>query len=176
MPRSRGFTLIELMVVIAILGVIMGLAVPAIGDFLIRQRVKSQGNELMIAAAIARSEAGKRNSNVAVLPEALGWSEGWCVVAVAAAMPDCNSVERLRSFEGVDDVTINSTFGTSNNTRLEFNRYGACVNCDLAGAGNAKFFTVSSPRLDDTSPDARCVQVSRQGRATIKSIKRDDSC
>ena len=172
MPRSRGFTLIELMVVIAILGVIMGLAVPAMGDFLIRQRVKSQGNELMIAAAIARSEAGKRNSNVAVLPVAMGWSDGWCVVAVAAAMPDCNSVERLRSFEGVDDVTINSTFSTSNNTRLEFDRYGACQTCDR----DAKFFTVSSPRLDDTSPDARCVQVSRQGRATIKSIKRDESC
>ena len=54
------------MIVLAILGLIMGLAVPAMGDFLVRQRVKSQANELMLAMAIARSEAGKRNSGVVV--------------------------------------------------------------------------------------------------------------
>mgnify|MGYP003430291851 CR=1 FL=1 len=176
MPRSRGFTLIELMIVLAILGVIMGLAVPAMGDFMIRQKVKSQANELMMAAAFARSEASKRNSSVAILPVATGWSDGWCIVAVAAVMPNCTSADRLRSFDAVSDVTISSNFGTSASTRLEFNRYGACANCDLAGAGNSKFFTVSSNRLDATSPDARCAQISRQGRPTIKSIKRDDNC
>ena len=164
------------MIVLAILGVIMGLAVPAMSDFLIRQRVKSQANELMLAVATARSEASKRNSSVTLLPVATGWSNGWCVVAVAAAMPDCNSVGRLRSFDAAADVTINSNFGTTTTTRLEFNRYGACVNCDLAGSGNSKFFTVSSARLDDIRLDARCVQISRQGRPTIKSIKRDDNC
>lgn len=176
MPRSRGFTLIELMVVLTILGVIMGLAVPAMEGFLVRQKVKSQANEIMLAVAIARSEAGKRNTGVVVLPSATGWSDGWCVVAVAAAMPNCTSNDRLRSFSAASDVTITSDFGTSNNTRLEFNRYGACLNCDLAGAGNSKFFTITSPRLNDTNSDARCVQVSRQGRPTIKSIKRDESC
>lgn len=158
------------MVVLAVLGVIMGLAVPAMGEFLVRQRVKSQGNEIMLAAAIARSEASKRNNPVAVLPVANGWSSGWCVVAVAAVMPDCTSVDRLRSFAGVDDVTITTNFGSSAASRLEYNRYGACTNCNLST------FTVTSPRLNDTSPDARCVELNRQGRPTIKSIKRDDSC
>lgn len=174
MPRSRGFTLVELMIVLAILGIILGLAVPAMGDFLVRQRVKSQANEIMLAVVVARSEASKLNDSVSVVPDG-NWSNGWCVVVTSGGTA-CNGNNLVQRFNSRSDVTITSNFGTTNASRLEFNRYGACPNCDLAGGLDARFITVTSPRLNATSPDARCVRVSRQGRPTVSSITRDESC
>ena len=57
MRSSRGFTLIELMIAVTLLAVVTALAAPAMGDFIIRQRVASQAGELALAMALARSEA-----------------------------------------------------------------------------------------------------------------------
>ena len=87
MPRSKGFTLVELMIAIAILGIIASIAMPAMGKFIIQQRVSSQANEMMLSLAFARSEAIKRNARAVVCKtvngEACvttgGWEQGWMV-------------------------------------------------------------------------------------------------
>src|SRR5690606_26454848 len=59
MQASRGFTLIELMIAVSLLAIVAALAAPAMGDFLVRQRVASQAGDLALAMALARSEAIK---------------------------------------------------------------------------------------------------------------------
>lgn len=174
MPRVKGFTLIELMVTIAILGIIVGLAAPAMSDFAVRQRVSGQASEIMLALAYARSEAVKQNREIIVLPSrnsASGWSDGWCVGPASGtdAMSDCADTDTLRHFSSSAGVSVTSAF-LATSPRLTFQRDGTCSLC------GSNPFNITSASLKATSNDARCVSVTRQGRASLTKITRDASC
>src|SRR5687767_13538734 len=78
--RSRGFTLVELIITVAILAVLMAVGVPSFRAFVQNQKVKSASFELMSALVLARSEAVKRNTDVKLEPDTAGaWAEGWAV-------------------------------------------------------------------------------------------------
>ncbi|GAB3103454.1 pilus assembly FimT family protein [Lysobacter terrae] len=64
--KIRGFTLIELMVAIAVLAILTALAVPAFVDFRERVAVRGAGDQLVSFWANARLEALKRNQVIAV--------------------------------------------------------------------------------------------------------------
>lgn len=57
MPRSRGFTLIELMIVLAVLVVIASYGIPQFNQMIQNGRLSTQVNELQGLMQLARSEA-----------------------------------------------------------------------------------------------------------------------
>ncbi len=65
-PAQRGFTLMELMVVLAVAAVIMGLAVPNFSLYIRNSRLTGAANDLLTSVTLARSEAIKRQIPVAV--------------------------------------------------------------------------------------------------------------
>jgi type IV fimbrial biogenesis protein FimT len=76
--RDAGFTLIELVVTITIVGILAAIAAPAFSDFVVQQRIRNAAFELMSDLTFARSEAVKRNAAVTV--NRLGtWAGGWTV-------------------------------------------------------------------------------------------------
>lgn len=88
MQRTRGFTIIELMTVVAVLGVALGIGVPAMNQFILDNRLTSQLNSLSSALAVARSEAIKQNQRTVVCVSSDGatcavsgtdWNNGWIV-------------------------------------------------------------------------------------------------
>lgn len=85
MKKQRGFTLIELMVVIAIAAIMASLAAPSFSDFINRTRLTSTMSQLSSDLNRARSEAIKRNSWVLVCARGTdtacgaSWGNGWLV-------------------------------------------------------------------------------------------------
>ena len=84
-----GFTLIELMIVLVIVGVLLTIALPSFSNLRLSTKLKSYATELVTSAYLARSEAIKRNTTVKLCVAnsdgtACGtgdWAQGWIVIA-----------------------------------------------------------------------------------------------
>lgn len=69
MPRpkgSAGFTLVELMIVVVLLGIFASLAVPSFTAMIERNRLQSQADELKAFLLYARGEAVSRKASITV--------------------------------------------------------------------------------------------------------------
>ena len=103
---GSGFSLIELMVVLAVVSILLGVAVPAYQSFVDSTAVTTASNDLIAAINIARSEALKRDGIVSV--QALDttskdFSDGYCVVLDSPG----NCTGALRQFTvGSDEITL----------------------------------------------------------------------
>lgn len=58
--RQRGFTLIELMVVVALIAILLTIASPSFSELMHRNRLAGASNELIASLQLARSEANRR--------------------------------------------------------------------------------------------------------------------
>lgn len=85
MRRIAGFTLVELMVTVAVLAILMAIAGPAFNDFFERYRLRGAADEVASVVASARAEALMRNRDVSVVFTGVGGA--WCVGATAAPEP-----------------------------------------------------------------------------------------
>lgn len=85
--RSLGFSLIELMVSLVILGILIGIAVPSYRSIIAEQRVRATVSDLHASIALARSEAIKRNRQITLAPATGGWSAGWGIASPAVGQP-----------------------------------------------------------------------------------------
>ena len=83
---NGGFTLIELMVTLAIGSILMLLAVPSLTTYRRNAELTSATNTLLAAINAARSEAMKRGTSAMVVPTNNGtdWNTGWVVFALGA--------------------------------------------------------------------------------------------
>lgn len=87
--RSKGFTLIELMVVVAMLAILASLAAPSFADAIRRHRVESMREEMLASITLARVEAMTQGREVTLLrttpcPQAataMDWDCGWTAFA-----------------------------------------------------------------------------------------------
>ena len=123
--RKRGFTIIELMVALAIAGVLLGLALPAFNGFIEQRTMTTRVNEFVLAVNYARSEAAKLGGLVSIqavnaADGANEWGPGYCVIIGNPG--NCNAP--LRTFSAMDDTTMDATGAFDTLTTLSFNARG----------------------------------------------------
>jgi type IV fimbrial biogenesis protein FimT len=174
--KAAGFTLMEMLITIAIAAIVMGLAMPSYRYVTNSNRIAAELNGLLGDLQFARAEAIKEGRNVTVCVSADGvncsantytWQIGWIVfpdlanpgVRNAATEP----VLRMQSaFSGTD------TFDASANNLafITFNREGYAV-----GVPNATLITLH----DSTSTTnwTRCLSINLSG--LMASIKHGDT-
>ena len=136
---ARGFTLIETMVVVALLSILAALAAPSFQDALDRYRANAVYDELRSTYVFARSEAIRtrqqvivqRVANPAVCATVQEWQCGWIVYVdangngaqdlapAAPAVPE----PTLRSIPQLDSGTVLNMFN-ANQSQVRFDRWG----------------------------------------------------
>jgi type IV fimbrial biogenesis protein FimT len=169
--HPRGFTLIELMVTIALAGILLGLGVPSFIEMYVRNRLATYSNDFTGSVNYARSEAIRRGKPVSICRRntdatCIGgsWSNGWLVVvnennvnptAVAPGGPILRVHEALASGYTLDPngnfdnyVTYRAD-GSANNVGT----FAVCHDGNTVGA-RAIVLTRLRPRLaKDTDGD-----------------------
>jgi len=151
---ERGFTLIELMVVVAVLAIIATVAVPSFQQIIENNRLATEANRIFSAMSYARSEAVRVGDEASMTAETGGFSNGWCV---HVGGNDCSDGDVMRQFEAGDLAY------SSSGTQVTFNSRGEMTNAN---------FQIALEPLNCDSGEVdkrRVISVSLSGRASIQT-------
>lgn len=144
--KQRGFTIFELIITLAIAGILVAFGLPAIGNYLSGAKARAAANEFASAVALAKSSAIKSNRSAYVTPLVSPqpsnneWGGGWVVWV------DYNK-DGVRASANVEDVLVQQSTGalialkSGNGGQIRFNSMGLAVNfsgMELEVAGSAQ--------------------------------------
>lgn len=145
--RMAGFSAIEIMVVLAIAGILAAIAAPNMAKMIQTQRLKSTAFDVFASVTLARSEALKRNKAVTITPEGGNWKDGWTITD--------SSDNVLKTQTGLDDNSVVMDGPAS-----------------IVFAANGRLSAAVAPiSLTDEDLDAsayRCITIDLSGRPTTR--------
>lgn len=158
------------MVAVAVLGVLLGLAVPTFRELIRNNRIVAQNNDFISSLHTARSEAIKRSSAVTVCASADGatcaggttWTTGWILFVDTNTDGALNGAEVVLRQNGtiVPGLTLESTALGA----IRYNGMGMLT-------GPAETFTLrNSDCVSTTGTEARRIDVAVTGRVSTTRV------
>jgi type IV fimbrial biogenesis protein FimT len=179
--RTRGFTLIELMVTVTVLAILLSIGIPSFSDVIRNNRTAAATNSLVTSLNFARSEALKRGMPVTVCPandavnptdcdgNSTGWDKGWLVFS--------DGTTPVGSFNpGVGgDAIVQATAAPQNQMQITtdvafvtFSAGGERLNSPPSGPKAELMFEVKNTKCTDKN--LRQVNISRIGRISMTKV------
>ena len=153
--RLAGFSLLELLTVMAVLGILVSIAVPSFGYLTANTQVKSASSNLYLALLKARSEAVKRDAPVAITPTGGDWKNGWQITINAGA-------DVLLSQEALKGVSV--TAAAANVVYLNSGR----IRAPPPAFTITKLARNQSEAQQTQSVAGRCISVQANGSPSIR--------
>src|SRR5574343_132512 len=171
MNHLHGFTLVELMVSLAILAIISAIAVPNFNNFIQHTQMTSWTNDLISDLVLARSEAAKRGSAVSVCASANGtscggsWADGRIVFSDSGG-PNRNVGDG--TLNG-NDTLIRSSKKTGTSTTVTASGFTNSGFVSFGPTGSASIASNVTPgtfKICDNNPGnhGRQISISAMGR------------
>ena len=166
-PKGRmltlGFTLIEMMIVLIILGVLIALVAPSFQNATLGSKLGAYANNFVASTYLARGEALKRNTNVVMCVSADGascttgnWNQGWIVKAGSTIL---QHQAALASGFSMASLTTPST------SSMTFKSTGIGSDSNL----------ILVSRTNPSGNQQRCIKVEATGKASV-SIVTTNTC
>jgi type IV fimbrial biogenesis protein FimT len=168
--RAHGFTLVEVVVTMAIVAILLSIAVPSFRYVTNSNRIAGEQNGLVGDLQFARAEAIKEGRTVTVCVSTDGntcantstWQSGWIVFSDPTNVGVHDAGETVFRFQKTFSST--DTYLASNNvSTITFNRDGYAV-----GIPNGTLITLHDST--DTSAWTRCLSLNLSGEITTELV------
>ncbi len=160
---NRGFTLIEMMIAIAVLAIILTMAMPSFREAIDNARLSTQVNEFVTAFNTARAEAIRTGGPIWLVAKGDDFNNGWCVRS-GSEQDDCgsNSPSDLLDHPALNfRLELGYTAGLPETHRFQFNRLGA-----LAVPSNATTIEIA-PKGCESGRTKRLIDINAIGRISV---------
>lgn len=176
MKARRGFSLPELLTVLAIAAVLLGVALPDLGAMLRARQLRTATDDLFGALGLARAQAIARNERILLLPrDATGtdWTQGWTVFADRDGDGLPGAGDDILSVHEALPAGVSAAFAFTSPAAPYYIAYnGAGRSCAVAGRATARWGTLSLFH----GGAVRRIKINMLGRARACDPARDPNC
>lgn len=178
---NRGFTLIEVMVIVAIVAILATLAAPSFTEIMRNNRLASASSALQVSLSLARSEAIKRGFDARVTVAANStagvWTNGWTVFvdkttnANGSVAPTADSASTtLLEIVAAPSAPVSASQTFPNLNYFAYNGQGRLIDVTGAGVTNRSFW------FFDSTSQRYCLVVNNSGRVRIARVDSATAC
>lgn len=171
MKSSKGFTLLELMVTLAVSAILMFIAVPSFVSFIRNSQLTTQANAFFTDLSLTKSEAVKRNARVSICASSNGatcsgstnWATGWIVFTDSSGTSGTlDGADELLRIHG--EIKGEATFASTGGTFVQFTPSGYSSTYNDASAAETVFTLDHS---ECTGDQRRVISVAPFGRVQV---------